>query len=228
MNEGLEKVIQMTRAQVNRLKPCALCVYANESCTYCSENDIIIQSPKQYGCRKHTTKEELIRKVAKQEWDAYVAKTARRFLEMDIMGYMIAGASQTMEKLDAEMNAEYNSVKDRDPETELDHKQRRANRQRLLKSYSELKDLARKYRREYDKNVELYFSTLFTEEDGTYDYKESDKNLRNAGTINKFVRVFVDKALDNSENANAIMAFMESLPGSGIFEGQNSDKYLIK
>ena len=83
-------------------------------------------------------------------------------------------------------------------------------------------------RNTYNRYVEYFFNTLFTEENGKYNWKESDQNLVNTGVINTFVRVLVDKTLENGENAEAIMDFMLSLKGSGIYDEKQIGKFMIR
>jgi hypothetical protein len=149
-------------------------------------------------------------------------------LELDIMSYEIGAAQQTLEKLDAELCASYNAIKDKDKECIDNHNESKKNRDRLDKAFRQLKAHAQDMRNTYNRYVEYFFNTLFTEENGKYNWKESDKNLVNTGVINTFVRVLVDKTLENGENAEAIMNFMLSLKGSGIYNDKQLGKFMIR
>lgn len=226
-DERFETIYEQTKERAQELKPCVLCVHKNADCTYCFENKIPI-STSSYGCRKHMTDEELLRKNAKEEYERQMAIRKRMLLELDIMGYEIGAAQQTLEKLDAELCASYNAIKNKDKECIDNHNESKKNRDRLAKAFTQLKAHAQDMRNTYNRYVEYFFNTLFTEENGNYNWKESDKNLVNTGVINTFVRVLVDKTLENGENAEAIMNFMLSLKGSGIYDEKQVGKFMIR
>ena len=50
----IEEAVRETVKALDQIKPCKSCVFANEDCTWCSENKIKI-NPSQYGCRKYMT-----------------------------------------------------------------------------------------------------------------------------------------------------------------------------
>lgn len=226
-DERFEAVYEETKARAQELKPCVLCVHKNADCTYCFENKIQI-SPSSYGCRKHMTDEEQLRKNAEEEYAKQIAIQKRMLLELDIMSYEIGAAQQTLEKLDAELCASYNAIKNKDKECIDNHNESKKNRDRLAKAFVQLKAHAQDMRNTYNRYVEYFFNTLFTDENGKYNWKESDKNLVNTGVINTFVRVLVDKTLENGENAEAIMDFMLSLKGSGIYNDKQLGKFMIR
>ena len=115
-DERFETIYEQTKARAQELKPCVLCVHKNANCTYCVENKIPI-SPSSYGCRKHMTDEEQLRKNAQEEYAKQIAIQRRMLLELDIMSYEIGAAQQTLEKLDAELCASYNAIKNKDKES---------------------------------------------------------------------------------------------------------------
>lgn len=226
--EQYETVLQDVKEKITQLKPCRLCVYSNEECTWCSANNVAIMSPLQYGCIKHTTNEEYLEKITREEFEKNQKTLQRLQLELDIMGYEIAAASQTLEKIDAELNQSYNSIKDKDDECIKNHKESKKNRDRLAKAYKELQFKAQDMRSIYDRYVEYFFNTIYSEDDGTFNWKESEKSLVNTGVINSFVRVLVDKTLNNGDNANKIMDFMQSLKGCGIYDDKQVGKFMIR
>ena len=65
-------------------------------------------------------------------------------------------------------------------------------------------------RNTFDRYVEYFFNYCFTDSMGNYGV-EADKNLFNSGVISKVVKLFVDRALDNSENSDKMIAYMMSL-----------------
>lgn len=226
--EQFDEVLNEARQKIAELKPCKLCVYSNEDCTWCSANNVPILSVHQYGCVKHMTNEEALRKITREEFEKNARTLQRLQFELDIMGYQIGAASQTLEKIDAELTQSYNAIKYKDEESIKNHNESKKNRDRLAKAFKEIKFKAQDIRNVYDKYVEYFFNTLYSEEDGTFNWKESDKNLVNTGVINSFVRVLVDKTLDNGENANKIMDFMLSLKGCGVYDEDSIGKYMIR
>ena len=226
-NEAIEGLIDETKKRANELKPCCTCVFSNEPCTWCFENKIPIHKAK-YGCAKHINNDELIRKQTEEQYKKSLATQQRLLLELDIMSYEIGAAQQTLEKLDAELQASYSKIEKPDRETEINHKESKQRRAKLGKAFAQLKAYAQDMRNTYNKYVEYYFDTLFGDENGKYDWKESDKYLSNMGVINQFVRVLVDRTLENGENADAIMNFMLSLKGSGIYDSRQVGKFKIR
>lgn len=226
-NEAIEGLIDETKQRANELKPCCTCVFSNEPCTWCFENKIPIHKAK-YGCAKHMNNEELIRKQTEEQYKKSLATQQRLLLELDIMSYEIGAAQQTLEKLDAELQVSYSKIENPDRETEENHTQSKKKRDRLAKAFAQMKAYAQDMRNTYTKYVEYYFDSLFGDEDGKYDWKESDKYLSNMGVINQFVRVLVDRTLENGENADAIMKYMLSLKGSGIYDDRQVCKFKIR
>lgn len=227
MKEQFDEVMKDAKKVIAELKPCKLCIHSNEACDWCHENKMPIH-PHQYGCRKHMTNEEALEKITREEFEKHSAQLRRMQLELDIMGYEIGAASQTLEKIDAELCQSYNAIKVKDEACIKNHKESKKNRDRLAKAYKELQFKAQDIRNIYDRYVEYFFNTLYTEEDGTYNWRENEKSLVNTGVINSFVRVLVDKTLDNAENANKIMQFMLSLKGCGVYEDEHVEKFMIR
>ena len=87
---------------------------------------------------------------------------------------------------------------------------------------------AQDMRNTYDRYVEYFFNHQFTDDMGKYNGLESDKNLANSGIISKVIKIFVDRALDNEQNAKKMMDFMLSLQGSGVYDSSDFDKMMIK
>lgn len=227
MKEQFDEVLKDARKVMNELKPCKLCIYSNEDCDWCSENKMPIH-PHQYGCKKHMTNEEALVEITKEEFKKHSAQLRRLQLELDIMGYEIGAASQTLEKIDAELCQSYNAIKVKDEACIKNHNESKKNRDRLAKAYKELQFKAQDIRNIYDRYVEYFFNTLYTEENGTFNWRENEKSLVNTGVINTFIRVMVDKTLENGENAQKILEFMLSLKGSGIYNDEQVGKFMIR
>lgn len=224
---NLEDTVQETLKALNEMKPCHACVHSNETCTWCKENKIKIH-PNQYGCRKHITDEEQVRKIAKQEYDRHCKELAKLTLDFDIMGYAINAASIILEKVDSDIERSYNSIKDKTDENVRSHNESKRNRDRLHKAYKQMKFLATDMRNVYDRYVEYFFTYQFTDENGNYNCVESDKNLSNSGIVAKFIKILIDRCLDNEENGKRIIEFMMSLKGSGVYDDEDFDKMMIK
>ena len=226
-NINLEEAFKETVNTLNKLKPCKSCVFANEDCTWCSENKIKI-FPYQYGCKKYMTNEEAVRKLTQMEHEKYCKEIAKMTLDMDIMGYTINAASIMLEKIDMELARSYNSIKDKTDENIKTHEKSKKNRDRLRKAYNSMRFSLNDIRNTYDRYIEYFFTYQFTEDDGKYNGIEADKNLANSGVVSKFIKLFVDRSLDNSDNANKILDFMMSLKGSGVYEDYDFDNGLIR
>lgn len=226
-NNSIDDIVKETVGVLNSLKPCKSCIHANADCSWCAENKIRIY-PFQYGCRKHITNEEAVRKLAEIELEKQKKEVARLTFDMDIMGYAINAASIIMEKIDQELEMSYKSIKDKTDETIRNHQESKRNRDRLRKAYAQMKANATDMRNTYNRYIEYFFTHQFTDYDGKYDVVASDKNLANSGIVSKVIKLFVDRALDNEENANKIVDYMMSLKGSGIYEDKDFDKGLIQ
>lgn len=226
-NKQIEDVVKETVKILNEQKQCHSCIHSNRECNWCSENKITI-GPFQYGCKKHITNEEAVRKLAEIEHAKYCKEMKKHTLDLDIMGYAINAASILLEKVDAELEKQYNSIKHKTDEEIKSHAESKKNRDRLRKAYSKMKFAAMDIRNTYDRYVEYFFNYCFTDSDGKYDGVESDKNLANSGVVSKVIKVFVDRALDNPENAEKIMDYMLSLDGSGIYDEQDFNNGIIR
>lgn len=228
-NKGqFDRAYEDAKREVCKLKQCRHCVFANEDKTWCLENKIPIRTPVQVGCNKHMTDDEALKKIAEEQFEQSVKDLRRMQLELDIMGYEISAAAQTLEKIDMELKASYEAIVDKDEECIKNHKESQKNRDRLAKAYAQMKVHAQDMRNTYNRYVEYFFNAIYTDEKGKYQWKESEKTLRNSGYINMFVRVLVDKTLDNAENAQKIMDFMKSLKGCGVYDGHHAEKFVIK
>ena len=223
----VEEAVRDTVQILTDMKPCKACIHANENCTWCFENKIRIH-PSQYGCRKHITNEEAVRELAKAEHKKYCNELAKMTLDMDVMGYAINAASIILEKIDKDLERSYNSISEKTDDSIKKHKESKKNRDRLRKAYAQMKFNASDMRNTFDRYVEYFFTTQFTDEEGKYNGVESDKNLANSGVVSKVIKIFVDRALDNPDNANKIIDYMLSLKGSGIYTEHDFDNGLIR
>lgn len=226
-NSSVDEIVKETVSALNALKPCKSCIYSNEDCSWCFENKIRIY-PFQYGCNKHITNEEAVRKLAEIELEKQKKEVAKLTLDMDIMGYAINAASIILEKIDNELERSYNSIKSKSDETIKNHQESKKNRDRLRKAYAQMKANATDMRNTYNRYIEYFFTHQFTDLDNKYDVVASDKNLANSGIVSKVIKLFVDRALENEDNANKIVDYMMSLKGSGIYEDRDFDKGLIQ
>ena len=226
-NNQIEEAVRETVKALNELKPCKQCVFANEDCTWCSENKIKI-APYQYGCRKFMTNEDAVRKLAEIEFKKYCEERTRTTLELDIMGYTINAASIMLEKIEQDIERSYASIKDPTDESLKNRANSKKNRDRLRKAYAQMKFNATDMRNTYDRYIEYFFTHQFTDENGKYNGVESDKNLANSGVITKFIKMFVDRCLDNQENAEKILAYISSLPGSGYLNEHDFNNGIIR
>ena len=223
----LEESTQETLKAVQELKQCSTCLLRNEDCTWCTENKIKIY-PFMYGCPKHITNEEAVRKLAKIEHEKFCREIAKTTLDLDIMGYTINAASIMLEKIDAELERSYESVKEKTDSYMKSHKESKKNRDRLRKAYYQMKFSANDIRNTYNKYIEYFFTHQFTDEDGKYNGVEADKNLVNSGIVSKAIKLFVDRALDNADNTTKMIDFMLSLQGSGIYDEKDFNSCIIK
>lgn len=230
----IEKTINEVKSTLNQLKRCSDCVFSNENCTWCQclKKEIFSYS---YGtgCKNYMTNEEAVRKLAEEEYKKDAAVAARRFFDMDIISYLIEASSQSLEKLDKELLEDHvramkaADAKSNNNEREKRFKKKQDNRKKLQAGFAEMKYHAQNFRSAYEKYIVHFFNTLFEDKDG-YDFKEHQKVSSNAGVINLVVREFCDKSLDNAANANAMLQYMQSLKGSGIYDDYQKTKYLIK
>ena len=108
------------------------------------------------------------------------------------------------------------------------HNDSKKNRDRLRKAYAQMKFNANDMRNTYDRYVEYFFTHQFTDDKGVYNTVEADKNLANSGLVSKAIKLFVDRALDNPENASKMIEFMLSLKGSGIYDEKDFDSGIIR
>jgi hypothetical protein len=179
------------------------------------------------------TNEDAVRKLAEEQYRQDEVTATRRFFDMDIISYLIEASSQSLEKLDKELLEDHKramkaaDAKANNNEREKKFKKKQDNRKKLMDGFAEMKYHAQNFRSAYEKYVVHFFNTLFEDKDG-YDFKEHQKVSSNAGVINLVVREFCDKSLDNADNANAMLQFMQSLKGSGIYDDYQKGKYLIR
>lgn len=226
-NAIVESMLEEVTSDMNKLKPCKTCVFSNEPCTWCIENKIKIY-PYQYGCNKHLTDDEAVRKVTEIEYKKYCKEIAKTTLDMDIMGYTINAASIMLEKIDMELERSHKSIVDKTDDCIKRHQESKKCRDRLRKAYAQMKAHTTDMRNVYDRYIEYFFTYQFTDENGKYNGKEADTNLSNSGVISKVIKLFVDRALDNKENAEKIIDFMLSLQGSGVYDEHDFNAGIIR
>lgn len=226
MNE-LEKAIQDTKDALHVIRPCHSCIFANEKCSWCREKKINIH-PEKTGCETFMTNDDAIRKIAELEYEKYRKEFVKHQLDLDVICYAINAASIMLEKLDQKLTVNYEKRKGKTAESDRNHAESKRNRDRLRKAFLSMKANATDMRNTYNRYVEYFFTHQFTDEHGQYDFKEADKNLSNSGTITKVIKMFVDRAMDNDDNAIKIFEFMESLKGSGVYEAEDFNCGLIK
>lgn len=223
----IEETVKETLRVLEERKPCHACIHSNDSCTWCYENKIKIH-PQQYGCRKHITDEQQVRRLAQMEYEKYRRELAKLTLDFDIMGYAINAASIILEKIDKDIERHNDSIKDKTDTNVRSRDESKRNRDRLQKAYKQMKFLATDMRNVYNRYVEYFFTYQFTDEQGRYNAAESDKNLVNSGIVAKFIKMLIDRCLDNGENSKLILDYMLSLKGSGVYDDEDFDKVMIK
>lgn len=226
-NPIVDEVFEETLNDLKKLKPCKTCVFSNETCTWCTENKTKIY-PFQYGCNKHLTNEAAVRKLAEIEYQKYCKEIARMTLDMDVMGYTISAAAIMLEKIDMELERSHKEIADKTDDCIKKHQESKKHRDRLRKAYAQMKAHTTDMRNVYDRYIEYFFTYQFTDENGKYNGKEADKNLANSGIVSKVIKLFVDRALDNKENAGKIIDFMLSLQGSGIYDEHDLNAGIIR
>lgn len=229
--EDIEKIIQQAKTEIeadDRLHKCSLCVWCDEEKGYCNRKNIKIHSIYAPLCKEYMTNEQALRVIAIQEQEKAKHELARLQLKMDIMAYLIHGAMSEMEDIDKELDESYSRIVKKDAEAERNHNESKRNRKRLVDAYKRMKYSMKNIDSDFRNYVEHYFSTIFGEEDGTFNVKEYDKNSVNAGIVRAFVSKFVDVSLENGDNATAIFANMDTMQGSGLLKDRDFDKCLVR
>lgn len=226
MEVETEAAIELTKMVLEQERPCKACVYSNEACDWCMENKIPINRFMR-GCRKFMTNEEAVRQVAIAEQERQRTEMTKILFEMDIMGYLANAAALLLEKVDKRIEKNHEGVEQTTREKEKQMKSK-GRRQKLLKAYKDIKFKMKDVRSVFENYVEYYFDCMFAEKDGSYDIKESDKNLANSGVIAFINSKIVDKILDNGDNANKILAFLDTLEGANILDEDDYGSFLIK
>lgn len=193
-NINVEDAVRETVKVLEDMKPCHSCVFANDTCTWCTENKINIH-PRQYGCRKYMTNEDAVRKLAELEYQKYRKELAKLTLDMDVMGYAINAASIILEKIDQELERSYNAIKEKTEDSIKKHQESKRNRERLRKAYAQMRFNAQDMRNTYDRYVEYFFNHQFTDEMGKYNGVESDKTLQILALFQKLLRFLLIERL---------------------------------
>lgn len=228
MQEEIKEAIDMVKDEIERSpKLCKTCIFSNDECTWCMENKIPIKSKMMVGCRKHMTDNQAMIKIAEEEQKSHQHDLSRILLKMDIMAYLVNGASIVLEEVDRELEHSYDAVKNKDDDTIRNHAERKRNRGRLEKAYKSMRFSLQDIRNTFTRYVEYYFNTIFSDKNG-YDWKESDKNLVNSGVMASFAKIFIDRSLENGENATKIINYMMSLQGSGILDESDFGRSMIR
>jgi hypothetical protein len=220
--EDIEKIIAQTKAEIDaddKLQRCSFCVWHDE----CTKKSYYAPH-----CKEYLTNEQALRVLAIQEREKAQKELARIQLKMDIMSYLINGAMAEMEDIDAELEESYERLRNKDAECERNHAECKRNRKRLIDAYKRMKYSMKNIDLDYHNYVEHYFSTIFGEEDGTYNVQEYDKSSVNSGMVRAFVTRFIDISLENGENCQALFDFMNEKPGCGLFKERDFTKCLIR
>lgn len=225
MIEDIETIVAKTKAEIdadNNLHKCSLCVW-NEECKKMGKN--YFYAP---NCNDYLTNEQALRKLAEEERKKAQQELSRLQFKMDVMAYLISGALMEMEDIDEELEKNYERLKVKDSESERKHNESKRNRKRLIDAYKRMKYYMKEIESDYHNYVEHYFSTIFGEDDGTYNVEEYDKNSVNAGVVRAFVKKFCDVSLENGENATAVFGCMDKMQGSGLFTERDFGKCFIR
>jgi hypothetical protein len=209
-----------------KLKPCKICARANDTCTECELGFSI--RPSSYGCRFFINDEDRLLEIAKAQLELEQQKKTKIYFKMDAMGYLIDAASCVLEHIEEDVDRDYSSVKIKDAETILSHKESKKNMGYLYKGYKEMKFGLSDTRNAYNRYIQRYFDTLFTKEDGKYNAVEYDKHGYNVGYISAFVHLFLEKTLASKENAEKILNFMNGLEGLDILSEIDIKRLLVK
>lgn len=226
MEDLANETLELTLEELNREKPCRFCIFSNDECTWCRENKIKLHKAMR-GCRKFITKNDALKKLAQEKAEAFNKNTRKVLLKMNIMDYMINGSNLVLEKIDVHMDRSYKEIEDPTPQQQKSHQEAQKKRDKLHKAYKEMKFKIQDMRSVFNRYVQYYFDVMFTDENGRYDGSESDKNLCNTGIVTAATSMFIDRALENGDNADAIMQFMRSLTGSGILDEYDFKELII-
>lgn len=204
-------------------------MWADEECVHCRQLEIPITpvTVSQY-CKFYMTNDEALKVLAEQGRQEQIQKYTRLFLLMDIMAYMANGADAVLEEVSNELEEDYRQARDKSPHAERNHSESKRNRDKLHKGYVKMREGFRDARNAFNDYVQHYFKTIFCDDDGSWNVLEYDKNSINSGVITAFTKVLVDRTLDNGENAEAIMKYIISLPGSGILNEKDFGKSMVK
>lgn len=220
--DDIETIVAKTKAEIdadNKLHKCSLCVWHDQ----CPKKNFYAPH-----CKDYMTNEQALKVLAIEEQKKAKQELARLQMKMDVMSYLISGALMEMESIDEELEANYSRLKVKDAESEKKHNESKRNRKRLIDAYKRMKFSMKDIESNYHNYVEYYFSTIFGEDDGTYNIEEYDKNSVNSGVVRAFVNKFVDVSLENGENASAVFECMNNMQGSGLFTERDFGKCFIR
>ena len=229
--EDIETIVAVTKAEIdadNKLHKCSLCVWFSEEDKYCRWHKRTVHSIYAPHCKEYLTNEQALRVIAIEERKKAQQELQRLQLKMDVMSYLISGALMEMESIDEELEQSYSRLKVKDSESERKHNESKRNRKRLIDAYKRMKYNMKNIDSDFRNYVEHYFSTIFGEDDGSYNVEEYDKNSVNAGVVLAFVNKFVDVSLENGENANALFESMNNMQGSGLLTERDFGKCFIR
>lgn len=228
--QSTEKNIQGVKQRIaddHTLKSCSICVWGDAANKRCKLKDIPVQHYAPH-CKEYMTDDQALHVLAKEQRKEERIKLAKKFLKLDSAHFLIAGSSMILARLNQEFEDERKKIEHVDEGEERKYQERKKNRETLLKGLKNMKYHIQNLESEYRKYVEHYESIVFKNEDETYNYKESDKNLSNAGFITGVMQKVVDVCLDNGENATALWRFLTSLQGSGLLNDSDCTTYFIK
>lgn len=209
-----------------KLKPCKICARSNDTCTECELGFVI--RPSSYGCRFFINDEDRLLEIAKEQIELEQQKKTKMYFKMDAMGYLIDAAACILEHIESDVDKDYESVKIKDAELNLSHKESKKNMGYLYKGYKGMKFGLADARNAYDGYIQRYFDTLFKGVDGKYNHAEYDKHGYNVGFISAFVHLFLEKTLASRENAEKILNFMNELEGLDILSEVDIKRLLVK
>lgn len=231
MIEDIEQIIAQAKREFesdDKLQRCTMCVHYDPNNKWCMDKNIPVTAIYAPMCQTYLTNEQALRVLALQEQQKAKKELARFQLKMDIMAYLISGALMEMESVDEELELTYSRIRTKDAESEKKHNESKRNRKRLIDAYKRMKYYMKNIDSEYRNYVEHYFSTIFGEDDGSYNVEEYDKSSVNAGVVLAFVNKFVDVSLENGENANALFESMNNMQGSGLLTERDFGKCFIR
>lgn len=225
MEQEVNRIVELTKNIIKSEKMCKTCVFSNEACTWCARFNKETNRAK-YGCNEHMTDNQYMEKIAQEQAEYRRKEAAIDFLDIELASYLLQGASIIMTKIGKEQQRRYDAFKERSKDDEIRFGKQKANRDKLSKGMSKMKFAIQDFQNAYQESVQYYLDYMFNDKDG-YDFKESDKSLVNAGFITAISAGILEATLDNDDNVNALMNYVFSLKGIGIFTKEHCLRYLV-